>query len=118
MAVSPPARTPKPGAAGAAPNTVQLLLIVGRIDRNYNSMYEHLLDMLLENHPRFISVGDKKWYRLVLATDLSRLHSAGYVIVQKPENGLPVVPAGQMTVDDCIAECSRHWELTDGDPED
>jgi hypothetical protein len=69
-------------------------------------MYEHVLDMLLDHHPRFLSVGDKSWYRGVLNADLARLDSAGYVIVKKPENGLPVVPEGQMTVDECIAECA------------
>ncbi len=63
-------------------------------------MYEHVTDMLLQDHPHFVSVGDKAWYWDILHSDLLRLDAAGYVIVQKPENGLPVVPPGQMTVDD------------------
>lgn len=74
-------------------------------------MYEHLTDLLLQHHPRFISVGDKAWYRDVLNADLRRLDAAGYVIVKKPENGLPVVPAGQMDVYECLRECEC-------DPED
>jgi hypothetical protein len=79
-------------------------------------MYEHVTDMLLQHHPRFQSVGDKGWYWTILNGDLQRLDALGYVIVKKPENGLPVITAGQMTVDDCIRESRGElYEDLDGE---